>query len=136
MTPSAYRFVPEGTEIYIPPYVVHRDPRNFFPRTEEFWPDRWLQDASSESKDDAKVDPTFIFNPSAFVPFSQGPAICVGRNLARLETKMLVCLMLRRYDVQLVEGFDKGEWLSSFREYFVMRATRPLPVTLRARDGK
>ena len=49
---------------------------------------------------------------------------------------MLVCLMLRRYDVQLVEGFDKAEWLSSYREFFVMRATKPLCVTFRARDSK
>jgi len=131
------RFVPEGTEIYIPPYVLHRDPRNFSPRTEEFWPDRWLRE-STPSYDDAKTDSesTFVLNPSAFVPFSQGPAICVGRNLARLETKMLVCFLVRRYDVQVVEGFDKGEWLSSYREYFVMRATKPLSVTFRARDSK
>lgn len=131
------RFVPEGTEIYIPPYVLHRDPRNFSPRTEEFWPDRWLRE-STPSYDDAKTDSdsTFVLNPSAFVPFSQGPAICVGRNLARLETKMLVCFLVRRYDVQVVEGFDKGGWLSSYREYFVMRATKPLSVTFRARDSK
>ncbi len=61
--------------------------------------------------------------------------MCIGKNFARLEIKMLVCLLLRRYDVQLIEGFDKGEWLNYLREYFIMRATKPLSVTLHARHS-
>jgi len=128
------RFVPEGTEIYIPSYVLHHDPRNFSPRTEEFWPDRWLQ--KQELSSSSSEDSAFVLNASAFLAFSNGPAMCVGKNLARLEMKMLVCLLLKQYDVQTVEGFDKGEWLSSLREYFLMRATKPLSVALRARQSK
>ncbi|KLO15624.1 cytochrome P450 [Schizopora paradoxa] len=125
------RFVPEGTEIYIPPYVLQRDPKNFSPFTDEFWPDRWLQSTSPTSK----TDPTFVHNAAAFVAFSHGPGMCVAKNLARLEMKMLVSRLLRRYDVQFAGGFDKEEWMHSLRDYFVMRPTKPLNVVFYARDS-
>lgn len=130
---AIYRFVPEGTEIYVPPYVLQRDPKNFSPRAEEFWPDRWLQKTNSGS---LKEDPSFVLNAAALIPFSHGPGMCVAKNLARQEMKMLVCLVLTRYDVQTVEGFNKDEFLSSFREHFVMRPMIPLNVTFRPRESK
>lgn len=73
---------------------------------------------------------TGVHNTAAFIPFSFGPQNCVARNLARLEIRMILCLLLSRFDVSLADGFDKGAWLDSFCDYFVMRATRPLRVIL------
>ena len=57
-------------------WSVHRDARNFsYPDT--FWPDRWLiAEGIQESKE------KITHNPDAFIPFSFGPANCVGKNLA------------------------------------------------------
>ncbi|KLO05397.1 cytochrome P450 [Schizopora paradoxa] len=121
----AGRYIPEGTEVYVSPYVLHRDSRNFFPHTNDFWPDRWLSPSISASTE------ARVHNTTAFIPFSFGPQNCVARNLARLEIRMIICLLLSRFDVILAEDFDKGAWLDSFCDYFVMRATRPLRVVLK-----
>jgi len=122
----AGRVVPEGTEVYVSPYALHRDPRNFFPRTEEFWPDRWLQSVSN-------VTEGFVHDTAAFIPFSYGPANCVGRHLARLEIKMLIVLLLSRFDARFVEGFSQRLWEDSLCDYFVLTARKPLDVLLTPR---
>lgn len=118
--------MPEGTEVYVSPYALHRDPRNFSPCTEEFWPDRWLDPTSDATEG-------FVHNTGAFIPFSYGPANCVGRHLARLEIKMLLVLLLSKFDVEFVEGFDRKAWEDSLCDYFVMTARRRLDVILTAR---
>ena len=77
-----------------------------------------------------------VHNSIAFIPFSFGPHNCAGRNLARLEMKMLLCLILSRFDMSLAESFDKDAWLASFRDYFVLRPTKPLYVVLKRREPK
>ncbi|THH32433.1 hypothetical protein EUX98_g1786 [Antrodiella citrinella] len=103
--------------IYIPPYTsvrvhtwsVHRDPRNFSPFTEQFWPERWLiaedfATASVSTRYNSKEP--FVHNPNAFIPFSFGPANCVGKNLALKEMKMVLCHLLQQIELQFAKGYD------------------------------
>jgi cytochrome P450 len=55
-------YVPPGTMIGVPTYTVQRDAR-CFPRPDEFWPERWLDETKSEG----------VHNKNAFMPFSTGP---------------------------------------------------------------
>jgi len=58
--------------VRIPNYPLHRDPRNFYPHPESWWPDRWLADPFQD--DTALSEPdAFKLNKDAFVPFSRGP---------------------------------------------------------------
>ncbi|KLO18216.1 high nitrogen upregulated cytochrome P450 monooxygenase 1 [Schizopora paradoxa] len=123
----AGRFIPEGTEILIAPYVLHRNPKYFAPHTDDFWPDRWLVSTSTTGV----IGEEKVLNMNAFIPFSYGPQNCAGRNLARLEIRMIICLLLSQFEVSLAENFDKAAWLDSFCDYFVMRATKPLDVVLK-----
>ncbi|KAF9241320.1 cytochrome P450 [Melanogaster broomeanus] len=70
-------YITDGTQVQVPPYVLHRDPKYFFPHPDDFWPDRWLLEASDS--------PDLVLDRSAFIPFSMGPANCVGKPLAMLE---------------------------------------------------
>ncbi|KAF8182934.1 cytochrome P450 [Pholiota molesta] len=72
-------FIPEGTAVVIPPYTLHRHPAYFSPRTEEFWPERWL----------IKDDPAIVLDLEAFIPFSFGPANCAGKPLAMQELRYI-----------------------------------------------
>ncbi|TCD66053.1 hypothetical protein EIP91_001861 [Steccherinum ochraceum] len=122
--------------IYIPPYTsvrIHqwtmlRDPCNFSPHSESFWPERWLiaQDPSSFKAE-------FIHNADAFHPFSYGPANCAGRALAIKELKMVLCHMLQQIDVAFADGYDPAEWEKNLRDPFTLQ-TGPLPVLVTARD--
>ncbi|CDO69439.1 hypothetical protein BN946_scf184791.g34 [Trametes cinnabarina] len=136
--------VPPGTAMYLHPYSLQRDPRNFYPFPEEFWPDRWLVAAQRSSLSEAlahapgvsksfpldSVD--FEHNEAAFLPFAYGPANCVGKQLAMLEMRMVVCALLQKFELRLREGWDVHEYDKGFLDYFV--TTRPdVPVVLRPR---
>ena len=85
--------------------TLHRDPRNFNPFTDEFWPERWLIAQGSMELPSSILKTDFVHNTAAFIPFSYGwslwleiegrhlthrflvgPANCVGKPLAILGT--------------------------------------------------
>jgi len=65
-------YFPEGTSISIHPFTVHRDPRNFSPFTDEFWPERWLVAQGSMELPSSTLERDFVHNSAAFIPFSYG----------------------------------------------------------------
>ncbi|KAJ6475695.1 cytochrome P450 [Mycena vitilis] len=114
--------IPEGTAVIVPPYLLHRDPRNFFPDPEKFIPDRWLGE-------DAK----FIINEAAFIPFSTGPANCAGKSLAMLEIRLVLACVTQAVDIRLADGYDTARWETDFKDYFVfVKGNLPVVVTKRA----
>ncbi|KAL5532689.1 hypothetical protein ACEPAF_4463 [Sanghuangporus sanghuang] len=119
----AGRFVPENTALYVPLYVLQRDSRYFSPLPNAFIPERWLDTTSGK----------FISNTSAFIPFSTGPANCVGKNLALLEMRMVVATIIQRFHVKFAEGYDPSKWEEELQDFFVTKVGRlPVIVTLRA----
>lgn len=111
------RFVPEGTQIYLPPYVVQRDSRYFPDSPDSFMPERWL----------SLQDP-----PAAFIPFSYGPSNCAGRHLARREMLMVMAVLVRKFNMTFAEGSDWKKWPSTLHDFFVS-SRGPLLVELSAR---
>ena len=65
-------FVPAGTEVYISPYLIHRNPAHW-KHPEVFDPDRFAPGQIPGG------------HPLAHIPFSAGPRKCIGDMLARLE---------------------------------------------------
>ncbi|KAI8984902.1 high nitrogen upregulated cytochrome P450 monooxygenase 2 [Trametes punicea] len=110
-------YLPEGTITYVHLYSLHRDPRNFFPHPESFHPDRWLQ--SSTSSDNQTV----AHNTAAFIPFSFGPANCVGRGLALQEMRMLICLLIQRLDMRFPDRnlWDPREYEEGLEDWFTIQ---------------
>ncbi|KAL0948343.1 hypothetical protein HGRIS_010929 [Hohenbuehelia grisea] len=119
----AGRFVPENTEVYVPAYSLHRDPRYFSPCPERFWPDRWL---AKELKDG--------FNPNAFIPFSFGPANCAGKNLARTEMMMLASVLMHTFHMRFADGFNPAGWEGQLHDHLVL-TRKPLPIVFTTRDN-
>ncbi|KAJ7633031.1 cytochrome P450 [Roridomyces roridus] len=117
----AGKYILEGTSVYMPTYVLHRRP-DYFSRPTEFNPERWF----------ASSDLALEHNSSAFMPFSQGPANCVGQHLARREVQAVIILLLKAFEVRFADGFDSAAWPESVCDYF--NATRgPLLVELKQR---
>lgn len=115
-------FLPEGTQVYIPPYAIHRNPEYFSPLPDKFVPERWI--ANSGFSENHNLD--------AFIPFSFGPASCVGKNLAMQEMMMLTSLLVQMFDMRFVEGFDSAAWPLGILDHFI--TTRPnLPVVMTPR---
>ncbi len=130
-----YSHIQEGTAISIPTYTIHRDPRYFFPKPNEFIPERWLGSPSPSDPQSNSEKSGFVTNQAAFIPFSYGPANCVGKNLAMVEMRMIVALLMQRLDLRLADGFSAEEWESSLLDMFVI-TKGCLPVVLQARAGQ
>lgn len=126
-----FSVIPEETEIFVSPYPLHRDPRYFSPEPESFLPERWLRSPCSVSPGFRQLGP-YIHNTSAFIPFSYGPHNCVGRQIAYRQLRYVVCLMMRRFDVQFVNGFRAKDWIKNVCDRLVL-STDPLPVVLTPR---
>ncbi|TFK45830.1 cytochrome P450 [Heliocybe sulcata] len=128
MTPKegaviAGRWIPGDTVVTTPTYVLHRDPR-CFPRPDEFIPQRW----SSE--------PDLALRKDAFNPFSAGTYSCAGKQLAMLELRIVVFMMVKTFDVRLadpVRGAIAFTEEPGHRDCFTT-ATPSLPVFLSKRQ--
>jgi len=87
--------VPKGTEIFIFPYLVHRDER-LFQRAAKFEPSRWVREKG-------KVAP----ESTGWMPFSLGARNCIGAQLAKLEIKVALHALLSRYRFELAPQCSK-----------------------------
>lgn len=111
-------FIPEGTNATIHTWSVQRDSRNFlYPNT--FWPERWLIAEGLEKYQGGSEQ--FVHNETAFIPFSFGPNNCVGKNLALLEMKMIICLMMQKLEMRFVEGYDAEGFERTVEDWYLMR---------------
>ncbi|THG96803.1 hypothetical protein EW145_g7714, partial [Phellinidium pouzarii] len=134
-------YIPKGTAVDVSMYALFRDPRYFSPAPEEFWPDRWLPDnmkkrtpkqALDANSMAHKTESGITMNAAAFFPFSYGPANCAGRSLALIEMRMVIAVLVQRFDMRLKHGYDPSEWHDKVEDWFVM-TTGELPAVLTCR---
>lgn len=83
--------IPEGTNVTIPQFRLHRDPR-FYDNPRTFEPDRWA---------DPPERPEY-----AYFPFGGGPRHCIGMRFAMMELKLVLPTMLRRVEFELLSDPD------------------------------
>ncbi|KAF7377747.1 hypothetical protein MSAN_00197700 [Mycena sanguinolenta] len=115
------RFIPEGTSVYTPAYSLHRNATYFSPHPDKFFPERWLPDSKFENHD-----------TSAFIPFSLGPANCVGQKFAKREMLMVLSALFKSFDIRFADGFDSEAWPMGMQDFFVV-IRGPLLVNLTRR---
>lgn len=85
-----------------------------------------------EMRFQSKESGEFRTEAAAFIPFSSGPANCAGKNLALLEMRLLIALLLHRFDMQFDPTYDSALWEKDLEDWFIMKAG-PLPVMLTSR---
>ena len=86
--------IPKGTCIVINIQSAHHN--------EEFWPNPMCFDPYRFT--DPKVRPA----PFTFIPFIDGPRMCLGQYLALLESKMVISLILQRYSLKMKVEEEEG----------------------------
>lgn len=110
---------------------MHRSAVNFSPFPDEFLPSRWLaKDGQVETKSGLRPN---VLNQSAFIPFSYGPANCVGKTLAWQEMMTIVSLLIQKFELRFAQGFDHEGWPDRLLDYLVT-VRSPLMVELTPRD--
>ncbi|KAJ7485700.1 cytochrome P450 [Mycena latifolia] len=100
--------LPPGTVVSIGITFIHEKP-DIFHSPASFRPERWLE--SSAQQLEAKY----------FVPFSRGPRMCLGINLAWCELYLLFASIFRKIDMKIYEtSFEdftfQQHWLPVFRK--------------------
>jgi len=121
------RFMPEGTALTVSPYAIHRDARYFSPHPDSFIPDRWLY---KEGGQDAPSD--FVNNVDAFVPFSLGHMSCPGKGLAFVEMRIVLSMLVQKFDMRVKNGWNIKEWENGFGAYLILtRGKLPIELSLR-----
>jgi cytochrome P450 len=79
--------MPRGSQVLLPQWVVHRDPR-WYEAPKLFLPDRWLDGLAQRL-------PRF-----AYFPFGGGPRICVGNHFAMLEGVLVLATLMQTIEVR------------------------------------
>ncbi|TKW22551.1 hypothetical protein SEVIR_4G236100v4 [Setaria viridis] len=80
--------VPRDTELLIPIMAMHHDAALWGHDATEFNPARFAGGASRAAA-----------HPLAFIPFGLGPRMCIGQNLALLEAKITLAILLQRFEL-------------------------------------
>ncbi|KAI6042750.1 cytochrome P450 [Pisolithus marmoratus] len=103
LTLSDGTFIPKGTHLYVPTYVLHRDSA-VYDNPRVFDPFRFsrLRDDENESDKHQMV----AMNRNYF-PFGYGKHICPGRFLAADELKTMLAHVLTFYDIKFEDRLSK-----------------------------
>ncbi|GAB4832898.1 hypothetical protein Ancab_006916 [Ancistrocladus abbreviatus] len=91
---GSYR-VPRGTEILVPILAVHHDQAIWGNDANDFNPLRFTDGVARAAK-----------HPFAFIPFGLGIRTCVGQNLAMLQAKLVVAIILQRFSFRLSPSYQ------------------------------
>jgi cytochrome P450 len=120
----------EGFMVLVVENIVMHDPK-IFPKPYEFIPNRFLPDKS----------PFPPIPKNAFRPFEKGPRDCIGQELAMLEVRIALALILRKFDFQeAYEELDRrlGRTAEKPTEQYEKtggRAYQILHTTAKPKDG-
>ncbi|KHF97459.1 Cytokinin hydroxylase -like protein [Gossypium arboreum] len=87
-------FVPKGVNIWMMVLALHTDPEIWGEDAYRFNPDRF----SNGIKGACKL-------PQVYMPFGVGPRVCLGQNLAMVELKLLMSLLLSNFSFSLSPNY-------------------------------
>ncbi|XP_021183775.3 cytochrome P450 6B5 [Helicoverpa armigera] len=85
--------VEKGLRIFLPLYHLHHNPE-FFPDPEEYRPERFLP----ENKHNIR--------PYTYMPFGDGPRICIGMRFAKMQMTAGIITVLKKYRLELAPGMN------------------------------
>uniref|UniRef100_A0A340TBH6 Cytochrome P450 n=1 Tax=Anopheles minimus TaxID=112268 RepID=A0A340TBH6_9DIPT len=82
--PGTKHVIPKGTMVQIPIYALHHDPE-YYPEPERFDPERFQPEV-------ANARPPYVY-----MPFGEGPRICIGMRFGMMQTKVGLITLLRQF---------------------------------------
>ncbi|KAL2488429.1 Cytochrome [Forsythia ovata] len=93
--------VPKGVNVWTFVLTLHTDPEIWGPDSYDFNPDRFANGITGACK-----------IPHLYMPFGVGPRVCLGQNLALVELKVLIALILSNFSFSLSPTYIHSPALS------------------------
>ncbi|XP_020799740.1 probable cytochrome P450 6d4 isoform X1 [Drosophila serrata] len=90
--PETNHVIPKGTPVVISLYGIHHD-AEYFPDPEKYNPDRF----SEESRN---------YDSTGFMPFGDGPRICIAQRMGRVNSKLAIVKILQNFNVEVMSKRD------------------------------
>ena len=109
---------PKGAILAISPLATGRNEK-YFDDPLEYRPERWTREFERQ------------LPKGAYVPFAAGPRVCLGKQFAMMEMRIILGTLIQNVDVNLLEGFEP-DFLS---EISLNPGPRGMQMKVRFRDG-
>ncbi|KAK9499936.1 hypothetical protein O3M35_002871 [Rhynocoris fuscipes] len=87
LVPESKLVLPKGFSVLIPVYSLHYDSEHF-PEPEKFKPERFTKEKNAIKK-------------GTYLPFGDGPRICIGKRFAKMEMQVALVKLLLKYKFTL-----------------------------------
>ncbi len=110
----AGKLIPRGTKVSWSMLAAGRDP-TVYPQSKEFLPERWLDKST---------------HPLLMIDFGSGSHRCLGEHLSMMESTVMLALLLRYFDWELVNGRSSVERL---QQNLLIYPSDKMPVRFRQR---
>ncbi len=85
--------IKKGQTITISHIAMGRNPK-YYDAPEDFRPERWTRDFERS------------LPRGAYTPFAGGPRVCLGKQFAMMEMRMILATLVRRLEVTIPDGFE------------------------------
>nr|AVL92845.1 CYP450 [Locusta migratoria] len=118
--PGSGAILDKGTQVFIPVYGLHHDPE-YFPDPERFDPERFSEEQKAQR------------HPYVYLPFGEGPRICIGMRFGLLQTKVGLTHILSKYNIEPCEKTVRH--LSFVPRAFVLTPTGGIQLKLSSRKN-
>ncbi len=85
--------IPQGAILAVSPLALGRNPK-YFAEPLEYRPERWTREFERQ------------LPRGAYVPFAAGPRVCLGKQFAMMEMRIVLGTLMQNVDVNVLEGFE------------------------------
>lgn len=93
--PGTNKVLEKGTSIFLPLLGAQRDPK-YFPDPDNFVPERF----SEENKRNMN---------GVYYPFGEGPRICIGMRLGKIQSKIGLAIMMQKFKYDLGDNMNRTQ---------------------------
>ncbi len=95
-------FFPKGTRIVIHSRHAAMQDENFTDG-KSFYPERWMKESKCP-----------MHSMDAYIPFGGGPRFCPGKNLSILEMKLVLAMLFKNFEIEMVTPHDEIQEIMAF----------------------
>ncbi|MDH3726514.1 MAG: cytochrome P450 [Myxococcales bacterium] len=111
-------FFPKGSILAVSPLATGRNAK-YFDHPEEFRPGRWTREFER------------ALPRGAYVPFAAGPRVCLGKQFAMMEMRIILGTLLQNVEINILDGFAPD----MLPEISLNPGERGMQMKVRLREG-